>query len=192
MSSNRTEDFPLVEGSIAGLVAWLFGYVFTYAIVASDIRDSGLNRFIEAFEGEPATYEMVGWVFYNAHFVDTVYRDLPLLGNRSTSAIGGDGGFSLVLYAIPVGLLLAAGVALSRYQRPKSATRGALVGVTALPAYLLLSLVGVFLFEVSLGGATGSPDLVPALFVAGIAYPVLFAGGGGALGVLLEREFGDG
>lgn len=188
MSSKRYNDIPLVEGTVAGVLAWLFGYVFTYVIVAPDIRDSPLNRFIEAFEGEPATYEMVGWVFYNAHFVDTVYRDLPLIGNRSASAIGGDGGFSAVLYVVPVGLLLAAGLALSRYQAAETPTRGVIVGATTLPAYLLLSLLGLVLFEVSLGGASGGPDFLTGAVVAGVVYPLVFAGIGGTLGVLLDSD----
>ncbi len=187
MSSKYTDDLPLVEGTIAGLLAWVFGYVFTYAIVASDIRDSPLNRFLEAFEGEPATYEMVGWVFYNAHFVETVFRELPVIGDQSTSAISGDGGFSVVLYVIPVGLLLAAGLALARSQGTETPTDGVLAGLTVLPAYLLLSVVGIVLFEVTLGGATGGPDRLTAVFLAGIVYPLLVAGAGGALGAVLER-----
>lgn len=186
MASHRVDETPLVEGTVAGLFAWLFGYVITYVLVAPDIRSSSLNRVLEAFQEEPATYEMVGWVFYNAHFVETVYRDLPLIGDQAASAISGDGGFSAVLYAVPVGLLFAAGLALARYQPPATVAEGALTGATTVPAYLLLSVLGVFLFEVSLGGATGGPDLLPAVLFAGVLYPALFAGAGGALGAALE------
>lgn len=188
MSSNRYEDLPLVEGTITGAFAWLLGYVFTYLIVAPDIRDSPLNQFLEAFEGEPATYEMVGWVFYNAHFVDTVYRDLPLIGSRSASAIGGDGGFSAVLYLVPVGLLFAAGLALAGYRAAETPAGGVVAGATTLPAYLVLSLAGLVFFEVSIGGATGGPDFLTGAVVAGIVYPLVAAGVGGAAGALLGGD----
>lgn len=188
MVSARTDSTPVVEGIVAGIVAWLVGYATTYALVAPDIRESPLHRFIEAFNGEPATYEMVGWVFFNAHFVDTVFRDLPLIGSHTTSFIGGEDGFTVFLYAVPVGLLLVAGVALARYCRANTPVQGALAGATALPGYLLLSVAAAVLFEVTLSGASGAPDLLPAIFLAGIVLPALFAAIGGVIGGMYENR----
>ena len=188
MGIDSVDRLPVVEGTFAGIVAWVFGYAFTYVIVAPDVRDSPLHRIIEAFEGEPATYEMVGWVFYNAHFVTTVFRDLPIIGSHTTTFLGGEEGFSLLLYAIPIGLLLAAGLGLARYRGAPDATQGALAGVAVLPGYLLLSIAGVFVFEVTIAGARGGPDLLPAIFLAGIVYPLLFGGAGGVLGGLFESR----
>jgi hypothetical protein len=188
MSTTRTNRVPIVEGSIAGLVTWIVGYVLTYLVVAPDVRESSLNQIIEALDGDPATYEMVGWVFYNAHFVEVVFEDIPLIGARTATYVGGEDGFTVLLYVIPVGLLLAAGLALARYDGTADTTRGALVGLTALPGYLLLSLAGVFLFEVTVGGASGAPDLVAGVVLAGIVYPGVFATGGGVVGALLESR----
>ena len=188
-NETSTDDgLPILEGSIVGVVAWIVGYALTYVIVAPDVRDSALHRIIETFEGEPATYEMVGWVFYNAHLVDVVFQNVPILGSQTTSYIGGEDGFTVLLYLIPVGLLLAAGLALARYRGAADPTAGALVGGTVLPGYLLLSVAGVFLFEVTLGGASGAPDLLPAIVLAGIVFPVFIACAGGALGGFLERR----
>jgi hypothetical protein len=41
----------------------------------------GTDIVIEALQGEPATVDMVGWVFYNAHLVLTVFSDVPVLGS---------------------------------------------------------------------------------------------------------------
>jgi len=188
MAPIRTDDLPVAPGTVAGTVAWVLGFALTYALVAPEIRDSAVNRLIELVDGSPATYELVGWVFYNAHFVNTVLRDVPVIGTRSSSYIGGEGGFSLLLYVVPVGLLLAAGLALARYQGVTDPVRGALAGATALPGYLLLSVVGVFLTEVTLGEASGAPDLLPAVLLAGVAYPILCGGLGGAVGALLARR----
>ncbi|WP_435067807.1 hypothetical protein [Haloplanus sp. C73] len=187
-NSNITDRLPLVPGALSGVAAWVLGYAFTYLLVAPDVRESSLQRIIETFGGESATYELVGWVFFNAHFVNTVFQNVPFVGSRTTSFVGGEQGFTVLLYVIPVGLLLAAGVALARYQGVTDPTNGALTGLTALPGYLLLSVAGVFLFEVTVGDVSGGPTLLPAVVLAGIVYPVLFAGGGGALiGMVADR-----
>lgn len=188
MSNERTDAVTVVSGSVAGIVAWIVGYALTYLIAAPDVRDSPLNRILEAFDGDPATYEMVGWVFYNAHFVDTVFRDLPLIGNHTASFVSGDEGFTALLYVVPIGLLFASGVFLSRYRGATDPVPGAVAGMMAVPGYLLASVVGVFLFEVTIGGASGAPDLLPAIFLAGIVYPLLFAGAGGVVGSTLENR----
>ena len=172
----------LRTGLLAGIAAWLVGYAATYVLVAPDVRDSPLHRFIEAFNEEAATYEMVGWVFYNAHFVNTIFRDVPIVGSQTTSFLGGEDGFSAALYLIPAGVLLATGLALARYHGVTNTTDGGFVGATVVPTYLLASIVGVYAFEVTVGSARGAPDLLPAIFLAGIVFPLIFAGGGGALG----------
>lgn len=174
------DSVPLVPGAAAGVLAWIVGYAFTYLLVGSDVRNSGINRFIEAFEGEPATYELVGWVFYNAHLTDVVYDGF---GGMFLPAnyVGGEDGFTVLLYVIPPALLLAAGLALGRYQGETETNAGAVVGATVLSGYLVASIVGVFLFEVSAAGTTGRPDLVPAVLIAGLVYPVVFGAAGGVV-----------
>lgn len=100
MSSESTaESRPLVESAVAGVGAWLLGYALTYLLVATDIESSSLNQLVEFFEGESPVYELVGWVFYNAHLVDVSYSGLgPFSPPRSF--IGGDG-FTPFLYVIP-------------------------------------------------------------------------------------------
>ncbi|MDQ2051107.1 hypothetical protein RBH26_11505 [Natronolimnohabitans sp. A-GB9] len=190
-SSAQATDLPVAAGAAVGLVTWLLGYAITYIVVAPDVRDSPLQRFVEAFEGEPATYEMVGWVFYNAHFANTVFRDLPIVGSHTTSFVGGEEGFAALLYLVPIVTLLAGGFALTKYQRIAAPARGATVELTVLPGYLVASLAGAFLFEVTIAGATGAPDLLPAVFLAGIVYPLVFAGGGGAIAGALETRAGE-
>lgn len=173
--STTSKKFPVVMGGGIGILAWVFGYVFTYVIVAPDIRRSVLQRLVEVFEGQSVTYEMVGWVFYNAHFVDTVFRDVPFLGGSTTSFIGGDTGFTVLLYLVPIGLLIMSGVFMAWYHGVTSNARAAGIGATVLPGYLLLSIVGVFFTEVTVGEISGGPDHLPAIIIAGVAYPVVFA-----------------
>jgi len=188
MTATQPSGSDLLSGTVAGIVTWIAGFATTYVLVAPNVRESGLNRIIETLDGEPATYELVGWVFYNAHLVETVIRDIPLLGSRATSYIGGEAGFTTLLYAVPVAFLFAAGLGLARYVAVDTPTAGALVGSTVVPGYLLAAVASVFLFEVTIGGATGGPDLLPAVVLAGIVYPLVCAGGGGAVSGLLEAR----
>lgn len=188
MATREVDNTAIVAGLFAGIGSWVVGYALTYILVAPDIRESPIHQFIEAFEGGPATYEMVGWVFYNAHFVNTVFSDLPLVGSQTTSFIGGEDGFATVLYLLPAALLLAAGMGLARYHRATDPTTGLVRGLLCVPSYAILSIAGVFLFEVQIAGASGAPDLLPAVFLAGIIFPVIFGGGGGAIGGFLEQR----
>jgi hypothetical protein len=186
MSGNKTvtDRPPVVSGVLGGAAAWVLGYVFTFLIVGTDVQDSAAQRFIEAVGGEPATYEMVGWVFYNAHFVDTIYTDVPAFGSFTTTAVGGDGGFSPLLYLTPVGLLVAAGLAVGQYRDVDDPLDGITAGLTVVPGYLVLTVLGLFLFEVTLGGASGGPERLDAVLIAGLVYPAVFAGAGGVVATL--------
>lgn len=188
MAETHPSKRDLLSGTVAGIGAWIAGYVATYVLVAPNIRESSLNRIIEVLDGEPATYELVGWVFYNAHMVETVFRNIPLLGSRTTSYIGGEAGFTTLLYLVPVALLFAAGLALARYRAVDTPTAGAIVGSAVVAGYLLAAVAGGFLFEVTIAGSTGGPDLLTAAVLAGIIYPLVCAGGGGAVGGLLEQR----
>ncbi|MFD1640600.1 hypothetical protein [Halohasta litorea] len=188
MTATQPSGSDLLSGTVAGIASWIAGFVTTYLLVAPNVRESGLARIIEALDGQPATYELVGWVFYNAHLVETVIRDIPLVGSRTTSYIGGEAGFTTLLYLVPVALLFAAGLGLARYRAVDTPAAGALIGSTVVPGYLLAVAAGGFLFEVSIGGTTGGPDLLAAVVLAGIVYPLVCAGGGGAVGGLLEAR----
>lgn len=178
-----TDSRPYVESAVAGVAAWLVGYVFTYLLIATDIEQSPLNRLVEFFEGDSATYELVGWVFYNAHLVDISYEGISIF-TPPRSFVGGEEGFTVLLYLIPPALLLIAGLAIGRYRGVTKPNGGAVTGALVTPGYLILSTVGVFLFSVSVGGASGAPDLVPAIALAGLVYPVVFGALGGVLAAM--------
>jgi hypothetical protein len=188
MSANvDVAELPLVPAAVAGVVTWVLGYVFTYVLVGTDVRESNLNRFIEAFEGDPATYELVGWVFYNAHFVDVVYAGF---GGRfmPASYVGGEDGFTALLYVVPPVLLVAAGLAVGRYQGVTETNDGAVAGALVLPGYLVCAIAGASLFEVSAAGTTGQPDLLAAFFLAGLVYPLVFGAVGGVVAAVTAEE----
>lgn len=186
-------DEPVLEGSLLGIAVWVLGYTITYVIVEPDLRASRLHRVIEAMEGAPSTHEMVGWVFFNAHFVQTVFTDLPVIETYSMSMIGGEQGFTVLLYLVPVVLLVVAGAIAARYQPVHAPISGAVAGLTVVPGYLLCAVLGVLLFEVTLAGARAGPNPVTGILFAGIAYPLIVAGASGAvIGGLRPRDGTDG
>jgi hypothetical protein len=175
MSSSRTDrDLPFVTGAVAGTGAWVLNYLFVYVITSGDIRNSVLGQFTEI-----PTWKIVGWVFYNAHYVDTIY-DVPIFGGAG-NAIGGEDGFTVLLFVVVPVVLLIAGLAVGRYAGVDDldATNAALAGATLVPGYALLSVVGVFAFA----SERVTPDVVTGILLAGLLYPLVF----GALGTLAAR-----
>lgn len=170
MSSNDSlRDIPFGVGAAAGAAAWLLSYLFTYIITSSDIQNSVIGQFTEI-----PTWKAVGWVFYNAHFADTIV-DIPIVGG-ATNFIGGENGFTPLLFVIPPVLLLVAGLAVGRYAGGDDTGSAALAGATTTISYLLLSIVGVFLFATE----NVQTDLVMGILLTGVLYPVVF----GAVGAV--------
>jgi len=185
MDDADTDDDALLDRSSlpfaagAGLGAWLLGYLFTYLLTAGDIRTAFPTRIIEAFTGDPATWQIVGWVFYNAHLVSTTV-DLGIV-TVTQSFVGGDG-FTPLLYVVPPLVLFAGGIAVVRATGITDSTEAALAGVVSVVGYLPLAVAGALLFRIRGSG----PTIVPAVLIAGIIYPVLF----GALGALFASMVG--
>lgn len=179
---------PLGIGAAAGALAWILGYLLTYAVIAGRIeafQGSFLGRIAELFGLEVPTWTVVGWVFYNAHFVNTA------AGGGTGSAIGGDGGFTPLLYVVPPLLLFAAGLAVGRASGAVDAANSALDGATVVVGYLPLSVVGVFLFEATVAGTAVGPSLAPGVLLAGVLYPAVFGAAGAGVAALTSGRGGN-
>lgn len=185
MSSAPTDDLEggptALFGAVGGAVAYVLGYLVTYVLTADTIENSLTGRIVEFATGEPSTWKLVGWVFYNAHFAET--RVPGLFGGSSlVNFIAETDAFSALLYVFPAAFLLVAGLALARAAGATDASIGGIAGGAAIVGYLPLTVVGAVLFGISFGDTTAGPDLVAALFLAGIVWPVVFGGLGGAAG----------
>lgn len=171
-------SLPVVDGALGGAGAYLLGYLLTYLWKAQEYRDAfaRIQPLVELFGGETlAPWKIIGWLYYSAHFVEsrvavgpmTTYVDFVVQGEVNLE----------VLYVVPPLLLLVAGYLVARRTgNSETVANGAQAGVLVMIGYLVLVLVGVFAFQVSGSG----PDLVPALLLAGIVYPLVFGGIGGA------------
>jgi hypothetical protein len=175
-------EVPLAVGAAAGAVAEVVGYVFVFLITSGSIRESPLRQAFEALGGDLPTWKAVGWVFFNAHFVRTQF-DLPIVGTRTSTAIGGDGGFSAVLYVVPPLLLVAAGLAVGQYRDIDEPVEALLGTVGILAGYLVLVVVDLVAFG---AGSDAGPVLGTGVLLAGLVYPAVFGTVGGLIATVTD------
>ncbi|ACM57433.1 transport system permease protein [Halorubrum lacusprofundi ATCC 49239] len=183
--SNRTRG--IVGGAAAGAVAYVLGYLVVYVTQGDRIAEglSGVNFFTELFGGDPiSTWQAAGWLFYNAHFVDTMSPGV-FGGAQSTNLIMEADGGSL-LFILPPLLLLVAGVVAGRAAGASDPAEGAQAGAFVLTGYLPLAVIGAFLFRYTVGDGSVAPDLITAVLLAGAVYPAVFGAIGGAASSLLS------
>lgn len=182
-------------GIVAGVVAYALGYLVTYLSHGDAVEEQlrGFNFFADFFGGEPVPiWQGVGWLFYNAHFVRT--RIPGLGGPRSENFIAaGDAGSLTLLYFVPVVLLLTAGFAVAWLAGADDGdgadpTTTAVNGATAVLGYLPLAVIGLFVFSYAVGDGAIEPNVITGIAVAGLIYPVLWGGLGGAVAGLVAGE----
>lgn len=174
-----TERLPLARGAVAGVAAYLGGYLLTYLVTSGSMEErlSGFNYVSTVFGGgSVAVWQGVGWQFYNAHFVST--RVTGFGGSRSINFIAeSDGGAMVLLYLVPVALLAAAGLLVARQEGAEERSEAAEAGAAVVAGYFPLAVIGRFLFQYD---GSIAPDLVTAVLLAGVVYPLAFGAVGGA------------
>jgi hypothetical protein len=179
----RLDAVPLRAGALTGAVAFVLGYVLTYAMKIQDVSSALSNPLVDlSGVTPPADWQVVGWYLFRLHTVPSKLT-VTVGGTTRSQAIGLDAATWMLL--VPVAILLVGGYVVARYVDAATPVGGATAGASLAVAYvvlaLLLSLVTAWSVTRS-GGTVGiSPDLVPAVLVAGVVYPVLFGGVGGAV-----------
>jgi len=168
--------------ALGGVLAYLVSYALTYAVTGQQISNSLAARILEIATGDPGTWKLVGWVFYNAHFVTS---EIPgLFGSTAVNLVGRGDTFSAALFVLPPVALALAGALVAALGRSETPMAGAVGGASVILGYLPLAVVGAFVFTVDVGDATAGPTLVTAVLLAGLVYPLVFGAFGGALGAL--------
>lgn len=184
----------LLRGGAAGVVAFLLGYVLTYAWKGPAVAEAlqGVNAIADLVGGQAIpTWKAVGWLYFSAHLVAT---RVPALGggDRPVNLIAAsDDGSLVVLYALVAAVLLLAGAAVGRVAPADRLATAAASGASVLVGYLPAALLAALLVGHTLGGDIRvAPDLVTAVAVAGIVYPAFLGALGGALGHWLTTRSG--
>ncbi|WP_430503982.1 transporter [Haloparvum sp. PAK95] len=187
----------IAPGVVAGIVAYALGYLVTYVSQGDAVEEQlrGFNFLADLFGGEPVPiWQGVGWLFYNAHLVRT--RIPGLGGPRSENFIAaGDDGTLTLLYFVPVLALFAAGFAVARLagsaDDATDPTTGAVDGAAVVLGYLPLAVVGLLVFSYAVGDGAIEPDPITGVALAGILYPVVCGGLGGAVAAVAADLGGE-
>ena len=184
-ASARPDGRTLGVAALGGVLSYLVGYALTYAAVGQEVSNSLAARVLEIATGDPGTWQLVGWVFYNAH---NVAVEVPgLFGSTSVNLVGET--FSTALFVVPPLVLVAGGVAVAVLGGAEGPVAGAVAGVAVVLGYLPLALVGAVAVGIDIGDATAGPTLVAAVLLAGLVYPLVFGAVGGAVGgVVADRS----
>lgn len=177
----RDRGRTLAAGAAAGVGAYVAGYLVVYLLAADRVGGTVAGEVLDA-TGE-GVWKGVGWLFYNAHFVDTV-------GSVSAFGLNIERSFSLVgevvspaVYLLPPLLLAAAGfLAVRLTDVPESGGGAARSGAAVVAGYFPAAAVGALVVGVSGEAVSLGPDPLLAA-AAGAVYPAVF----GALGGLLAR-----
>lgn len=183
-------EASLASGVATGGAAYLLGYLITYVTQSDRIEEglSGINFFADLFGGDPVSvWRGAGWVFYNAHFVDLSVPSLIGAAQSVNLVSQAEGGLLGVLFVVPPVLLAIAGAVAGRTAEAATPADGARSGSLVAAGYLPLAVIGAFLFRYPVGDGSVAPDLVTAVLLAGVVYPVAFGAVGGAVAGVVEN-----
>ncbi|AGN01653.1 hypothetical protein L593_08540 [Salinarchaeum sp. Harcht-Bsk1] len=172
---------PIVQSAVAGLGA----YVASFALVAIVVA---------AMEDGDDLVGGAGNILYGAHFVDSK-STVSMMGQTQSQTSNFVSEASLeapeLLYQIiPIVVLVGAGIALVRTFDIQDETDAAIAGAATAIGYVVLTVVGTFVFEMSESQQGISVDVAPELglvtvLLMGIVYPAVFGGIGGFVGTRL-------
>jgi len=176
----------LSAGAAVGAAAYVVNYVLMYLFVTIDGADAG------PFE----TWNFAGNILYNAQFVSTEYNGggrietINFVTESSSNDllaayIDTDIGSTiptLVYHIVPIVVLLVAGVIAAKRMGSRLDTQSAAAaGATVMPGVLVLSVLGIFLFEESDSGITVAPELAMGVLLVGVVIPLILGAIGGAI-----------
>lgn len=189
-SSTGSGAAGYVGGVVGGAVAWLVGYAITYAGWSGMVEDAfqTWNFFTDLLGGDPApAWKGVAWLYFNAHFVSANLTGFPG-GPRTFNLVAqSDSGTAPILYVIPPVVLLVVGFAATYLANVTGPRESLLTGVSTVGGYLLLSVVMALVATHAFGGGVSiDVTLVTAVILAGVVYPAVFGGIGGALASFLQ------
>ena len=180
----------LPQSALAGLVAFVVGYLVTVVFIFVDGVDFG---------GDAGWVKVAGWVFYAAHTVklrvtgtagdSSASRTFNLFDGVSQLTNLTDAVPEIIYLFVPVFVLVGSGFVLVRRagDGQTSVATAAGVGASIVAGYLPLAVLGQVLFshtESGFGGAasvTVGSDLVTSVLLVGLVYPVVCGVVGGVL-----------
>jgi len=174
-----------------GVFAAVIGYLLTYLLVASQVR--------EAVGDTVAEWKAVAWFFYEAHMVDVeVSGQIGSFAGMSTLDLiaQSDAASATLLYVVPPLVLLAAGAVLAVRWNVTDLGAAVVVGAPVAIGYAVVTGLGAVVTESTteasaLGIEASSsiaPALLPAIVLGGVLYPLVFATAGAAIAAVVATR----
>ncbi len=174
-----------------GVFAAAIGYLLTYVLVRSEVS--------EAFGDGVADWKGVAWYYYSAHMVDIeVSGAVGSIGGASTVDLISQSGSTsaTLLYVLPPLVLLGAGALLAVQWDVTDIGDAVVAGTPVTIGYAAVLGLGTIVAESSVERsffgieASGSmgPELVSAIVLGGVLYPLVFATGGAVLAAVLSSR----
>jgi len=140
-----------------------------------------LARIAEGAPETPATaVKFLSWVFYGAHGIN-----IQVANEGAVNMLGLFAESTLIYTLIPAVLLFGLGGLVALLKRADGLLGGVLSGGSVVMGYFPLVLIGAIGSGISGDGATASVQVLPAILLAGILYPLLCGGAAGLLKVLV-------
>lgn len=187
-SERDIEQSQVIGSAVLGLIAAALGYLLSFLLVAGEARDAAF--------AEIAEWKVVAWYFYNAHFVDVMAtgsvgdfgssQTIDFIAQSSAASTG-------LLYIVPPVVLIGVGFLLASRFDATTMKDAAFAGTPVAIGYALFLTGGALVSRatteatfvgVDVGGSIG-PQLLPAIVLAGLVYPLVFATLGAILVVML-------
>ena len=179
----------LLASAGMGVVAVAIGYLLSYLLIRSEAS--------ETVGDQIADWKAVAWYFYNAHLVDIEMGGSigSISGSESIDFLAeSDATAADIMYLVPPAVLLLVGGLLAYHLGARDIGDAVRVGAPVAIGYAFVVGLGVFVVEESMEATvfgielTGSvaPLLLPAVFLAGILYPLVFATVGATVVVLAQ------
>jgi len=176
-------------GALSGVLAYIAGYVIVFVWQGPSVeqRLEEVNALLGiagvfADVDQVSKVDAIGWLFYNAHWVRTQTGGSETV-NYIAEADGGE-----LLYAVPIVLLLLAGLLAVFLVGVDTLQDGAITGGSVTLGYLPLAIVGAFFFTYEIGDNVIKPELLTAVVLAGVFYPLVVGAVGGVAGVFLSER----
>jgi len=174
-----------------GVFAAVIGYLLTYLLVASEVR--------EAVGDTVAEWKAVAWFFYEAHLVDIeVSGQIGSFAGMSTLDLiaQSDAAGVTLLYVVPPLVLLAAGAVLALQWNVTDLGDAVVAGAPVAIGYAVVMGLGTVATESTtetsaLGIEASSsiaPALLPAIVLGGVLYPLVFATAGAAIAAVVTTR----
>ena len=183
-------------GLVAGLVAFVAGYLLLFAVKGNQIMTNffrgmrasgtGPQQFQEMGIALPEQWKIVGMVYHTLHNVP--YSLSISRGGQSFTTTAGRGFMTgdFIPWLIPMLVLFVAGFVLASSLRPTSRRDGGITGASVAVGYCLAAVATSFVFMWSATITTGTaasismgPDLLSTVIFTGLVFPIIFGGVGG-------------